>query len=144
MSIVVTDRAKKRAAAKRREKTVQRAVKHFTDRMPGRFQGRANAIDRIRRAKLPGYEAKRLVAHYERQGVNLEGATEADAPVDHSDAQEIKATLLRRDKFLDQPQAMMLARMDKMIAAGNIDRETFNAMASRVIKMKCQAARNIR
>lgn len=118
-----------------RKRTVRAALDLFNAALPGTFKGRAWAHGKITAAKAPGREARRLVEWFRRQDVT---GSEPDADhIDHSDVQELRVKILRRDGVLDQPQAMALARLDKMIAGGSLDRATFNRLASIALAMPC-------
>ena len=117
-----------------RKRSVDKAQDHFKRALPGRFKGRANALARIAKAKRPLREAKRLAAWFAAQRDNPD--QHGDDTPDHSDVQELRTQLLRRDGVVDLPQAMILGRMDGMVARNAIDRNTFNRLATAVVKMR--------
>lgn len=125
-----------RASAKRRENAEDRAIAHFKKYLPGTFKGRRDAIQRIRSAKLPLREAKRLVVHFHKKGIGDPNAHDEGA-VDFSDVQELRVKIQRKYNMVDQPQSLLLHRMDKLIAADQLTREEYNRLATMAIKMPC-------
>lgn len=115
----------------RRKRTVKAALDYFESEMPGRFKGRAAAIERIRKHKRPLQEAKRSIAWLRTRDLD-----DTADELDFSDVQLVRARIIRRDGILDRPQAMLLARMDRAIAIGAITRRAFAALASAAIGMK--------
>ena len=123
-----------RRRAKARAKTVQAAITYFKSHTPGSFKGRARALDRIRSANRPLTEAKRLISTSAPEVT----ADAADA-IDFSDVQELRAKVIRRDGILDRPQAMLLSRMDRMIANDGLSRERFTTLSAALFgpAMRC-------
>jgi hypothetical protein len=130
-----------RANILRRRRATKAAVQYFTDNLPGRFSGRADAIREIKGTSRPLTVAKRLIAAQRVRGL---ADAEAEGRLDFSGVQEIRAQLIRRDHILDRPQAMALARMDRMIAEGDMNLTTFQRMASDIIGMKPALSLDVR
>ena len=94
---------------------------------------RRSAIDRIRRAPQPTAEAKRIVAHAAREAVRraLNGNDlRPGAEVDHSDVQELRAKIIRRDGAIVEPYASLLRQLDGRIASDGVSRREFEEVAS--------------
>lgn len=121
-----------------RKRTVKAALEYFNSNLPGRFRGRAESIRKIKDAPRPLARAKQLVEVHRTQDLG------ANPEIDFSDVQELRARLIRRDHVLDQPQVMLLSRMDRMIAEGGMDERTFKVLASEVLGMKPALSKDIR
>jgi hypothetical protein len=109
------------AARSRRKRTEREAIK-LLDAVHLSPSRRQWAITRIRNARQPNVEARRIVEHAEREMAAIlagrldpNGEVE-DTPIELADVQELRARIIRRDGMLDQPQAMLLARMDRQVA----------------------------
>ncbi|MQB00235.1 MAG: hypothetical protein GEU78_08080 [Actinobacteria bacterium] len=133
------ERLMSRKSILNRKQVVKAAVQYFTDNLPGRFPGRADAIREIKGASRPLTVAKRLIATH-----RVRGLADEESELDFSDVQEIRAQLIHRDHILDQPQATALARMDRMIAEGDMNITTFQRMASDIIGMKPALSLDVR
>ena len=99
---------------------------------------RRSAIDRIRCARQPIAEAKRIVDQADRQAMRraLQGNdARLAAKVDQSDVQELRVKLIRRDGGIVEPHASLLRRLDARIAAGAMTRDEFEETAARVWAM---------
>lgn len=82
----------------RRRRTLREAIRIIDATIPAHSERRAKALARVRRARQPVTEAKRIVASYRRKG-----APDVEiAGLDLSDVQEIRARLIRRDAQLQQ------------------------------------------
>ncbi len=83
-------------------------------------------------------EAKRIVAQADRRAVRraLNG-NDARPPdkVDHSDVQEFRVKLMRRDGGIVEPHASLLRRLDARIAADGMTRGEFEEEAARAWSM---------
>ena len=108
------------AARSRRKRTERRAIK-LLDTVHLSPSRRQWAITRIRNARQPTVEAGRIVERAEREMAAIlagrldpNGEVE-DTPIELADVQELRARIIRRDGMLDQPQAMLLARLDDRI-----------------------------
>ena len=78
-----------------------------------RFGEWESAVRRIRRAPRPMTVAKRIIAHAQLAAI----AEQFDHDeVDLSDVQALRAKYIRRHGLIDQPQRLLLARMDRQIA----------------------------
>lgn len=119
--------------AKVRQRTIRKALDYFDGEMPKIFKGRSWALDRIRRAKIPGYEAKRLVTVLRNKGV-IAGVSDDGEP-DYSDVQELRVRIIRAAGIVDAPQSSLLGKMDRMVARGEMDRAAFNRTAALVVRM---------
>lgn len=118
---------------RRRKRAVRAAQDYFRGELRGSFKGRSWALQKIAAHDRPLAEAKRLVEWFHRQGV----AEAVDGEeIGHDSVQELRVKLIRRDLVLDQPQAMLLNRMDKLIALGDMTRERFEHLAATVLAMK--------
>ncbi len=97
---------------------------------------RRHAVVRVRDAKQPVAEARRIVDHLAREAAA--GIVQGDA-IDFSDVQELRVKIIRRDRILDQPQAMLLARMDRKIALEGMTKTEFGRFAAILFSaaMKC-------
>jgi hypothetical protein len=118
---------------KAREKTIRRALDYFDGKMPKMFKGRSWALDHIRRAKVPMYEAKRLVSVLHKKGV-IAGVSDDGEP-DYSDVQELRVRISRSIGIIDAPHTSLLGKMERMIARDEMDRPMFNRMAALVVRM---------
>lgn len=93
---------------------------------------RLAAVERIRAARQPLAEARRIIERVRR--LQLRGILEGDG-LDLSDVQELRVRLHRRDGGVWSPHADILARMERGIAAGDLDRPTFECMAATLLAM---------
>ena len=116
------------AVSRQRKRTEKQALELLKD--AGILAGRRRTLAaRIRAARQPVAEARRIVEAAQRDAVPIgEG-------LDFSDVQEIRAKLIRRDGGLWPPQSDMLARLDWLIASGELDRDGFEQMAGVVLAM---------
>ena len=123
------------AARSRRKRLEREAIKLLdTVRLtPSRLQW---AINRIRDARQPTVEAKRIVKRAERErAAILAGRLDAagkveDNPIQFADVQELWARIIRRDGMLDQPQAMLLARLDDRILENGMTVDEFTKITT--------------
>ncbi len=76
---------------------------------------------RIRRARQPTVEARRIIAQASRRAVEI---TRGDT-IDLADVQELRVKLIRRDGGIVEPHASLLRRLDARIAAGAMTRGEF-------------------
>ncbi len=106
----------------RRRRTEREAIALLDGAQRLSGAARDHAIDRIRRAKQPAAEAKRILDHLARDAVA--GIVQADE-IDFSDVQELRVRIVHRDLILDSPQASFLARMERDIAAKGMTKEVF-------------------
>jgi len=84
-------------------------------------------------------EAKRIVAQANRQAVRhaLHGNdARPPATVDHSDVQELRVKIIRRDGGIVEPHTSLLRRLDQRIATGAMNRGEFEEVASRMWAMR--------
>ena len=91
---------------------------------------RAAAILRIRRAKQPRGQAKRIIAKAIRKVVAVNGDG-----IDHADVQELRVKLIRRDGGVWSPQSLMLRRMECRIVGEGMTRQEFDDLAAAVWRM---------
>ncbi len=94
---------------------------------------KCQAMLRIRRAKQPKVEARRIIKHFQ-----LEAMAEVcrhDGTVDPSDAQELRIKLLRRGRIWP-PQSTWLLRLERRLAKGTITPAQFRAEAAALLAMK--------
>ena len=110
----------------RRRRTERLAIALLDDAQRLSGAARDHAIGRIRLAKQPVAEAKRIVSHPARKAVT--GIAQANA-VDFSNVQELRVRIIRRDLILDSPQAMYLARMERDIATKGMTGSEFQRRA---------------
>lgn len=89
---------------------------------------RRKALDRIRSAKQPAREAQKIVRE------SLDHASRET--LDHSDVQELRVRLLRRDITLCPEQHDWLSRLDVLIAKGRMSRDEFDAQAEALMLME--------
>lgn len=122
----------RRKAKRRQERYVKPALDYFRGEMPGTFKGRSWATHRIRDARQPMTEARRLVEWFRRQ--DIADTVDAD-DIGFDSVQEIRTRIVRRDGIVDRPQAMLLARMDRLIATGEMDRAKYDKLAGAVLAM---------
>ncbi len=116
-----------RAKSPRRRRTERDAIS-LLDRLKG-FD-RRRAVERVRSAKQPVAEAQRILARIARNEV---AGHVVDDVVGHADVQELRAKIIRRDYMLDQPQAQLLARMDRMIASDGMTKDEFAKFATALL-----------
>lgn len=128
-----------RDVERRRRKAVKAALDHFRSSMPGSFKGRKWALDKIKADKRPMAEAKRLVEWFRTQDIAFE-----DGGIDFSDVQELRAKIVRRDGLLDSCHAMLLGRMERMIADGGLEGDEFKRLAAAALAMKSPLPKSAR
>lgn len=119
------------SVSRQRRRTIAEAMNVLADAGVSAAKRRTLA-PRIERARQPVAEARRIV---ERQRRGLVRDLAISNQLDLSDVQVIRATLVRRHGRLSAVHADMLARMDRMVAAGELDRAGFERMAAAVLSM---------
>ena len=112
-------------AARSRRKRIEREAIQLLDGVRLTPSRRKWAISRIREARRPTVEARRIVAQAARRAVELEVDD-----IGHSEVQELRARIIRRDGLLDIPPAMLLARMDRIIATFGMTKDAFAQLAT--------------
>ncbi len=115
--------------SKRRKRTEATALKVLTEAGIPRGR-RRNFTDRIRAARQPVVEARRIA-----QAIQRASLPEIGDGLDFSDIQEIRVRLIRRDGGLWPPQTDMLANLDRLLASGELSHEIFENMAVTVLGM---------
>ena len=91
---------------------------------------RRHVADRIRQARSPRAEAKKLIAGYLRASI----AIRAEAP-DFSDVQELRVKLIRRDYWLDPQVSRLLTDLDRAVVRG-LTRAEFHRRAELIVKLR--------
>lgn len=121
--------------ARQRKRTIRNAVNLLDQAVsipPGRQ--RSSFLDRIRNAKQPNVEAKRIIAQVRREAAK--GCCANDNALDLSDVQELRVKLIRRDKGIWPPQSDYLHRIERMILEGTMSTTKFQEMAGLVLNKK--------
>ena len=114
-----------------RRRTTRLAVEFLDQHCRLSGQKRKRALDRIKVAKQPKAEARRIIEHAQRQALRM--AT-APAGPDLSDVQELIAKLTRRDGGLWPPQSHMIQRLSLDVLSGmNVD--DFQGRAALIFSM---------
>jgi hypothetical protein len=98
---------------------------------PGR---RKNAIQRIRHAKQPKAEVRRILWQFRQD--TIRGLVSNDNELDLSDVQEVRVRLIQRDHGIWPPHTDYLQRMELMIIRGTLTPEAFKRMAATVLDRK--------
>ena len=114
----------------RRRRTIREAVE-LLDEARLTHAKRLSALARIRHARQPKAEARRIVKARRRNVV----PESANDDLDLSHVQELWAKLVRRDGGVWQPQSMLLARIERGIAGGTMGREEFERLAGVLLSM---------
>jgi len=91
------------------------------------------AMLRVRRARQPKREARRIIDHYQSRVVG--DVCRRDGDVDQSDLEEIVAALLRRDGVICPPQSTMLNSLGRRIAEGSLTPAQFRVNAAALLAM---------
>ncbi len=100
---------------------------------------RQSAMARIRRARQPGAEVRRIISQASRRAVEIS----CGDVIDLADVQELRVKLIRRDGRIVEPHASLLHRLDARIAARNITRGEFEDVASQVWAMPQALPRSV-
>ncbi len=96
--------------------------------------GRESAISRLRRAKQPTVEAKRIIAQAKRRAVAGQARNAHDG-IGHADVQELRVRLIRRDGGIWEPQASLLREIDVRLATRGMTPKEFHERAALVWAM---------
>lgn len=83
------------------------------------------AVEKIRAAKQPLSEAKRIIKQEKLAAI----ADPDRKKIDLSDAQELRVWLMRRDKGIWNPHSDFLARLEQQIAEGGMTEGAFREAA---------------
>jgi hypothetical protein len=104
------------------KRTIKKAIEYLDREIKLSRRQRENAIEKIKNAKQQMVEAKRIVQQIRK----AKFAIEIDGDfVDHSDVQELRVKLIRRDFGLWSPQREFLKRLDKHIAINGMTGDEF-------------------
>ncbi len=142
----MTYEAKSTTRSRQRRRTERAAIQHLDDHTQGFAKQRPKAIARIRQARQPIAEAKRIVDQTDRRTVRraLQGNdARPPAKVDQSDVQVLRVKLIRRDGRMVEPHASLLHRMEVRIATGAMTRDEFEDVTSRVWTMNQALPRSV-
>jgi hypothetical protein len=134
----MTYAAKSTTRSRQRRRTERSAIQYLDDHTQNFAWQRPKAIARIRLARQPIAEAKRIVDQADRRAVRraLQGNdARPSAKVDLTDVQELRVKLIRRDGAIVEPHASLLRRLDARIATGAMTRGEFEDAVSRIWAM---------
>ena len=112
----------------RRRRTEKAAIEHLDKEVRLPRNERRSALERIRRARQPLRETKRIISNVQQRAVSGVLRTSDDL-IDFSDVQELRVKLIRRDGGVWEPQALMLRRMEVDIATKGMTGEEFRERA---------------
>ena len=95
-----------------------------------------HAVSRIRRAKQPVVEARRIIARLDRDAavgnVDIEVIDRVGGTIGYDDVQELRAQVIWRDGKLGNARRTLFSGMDRQIATRGMTRVEFHEAASRV------------
>lgn len=139
------------ARSRQRSRTERAALLHLNAHCPVRSDAAAlkHARNRIKAAKQPAREVRKVLAEMHRlreeeiaatcrsltgssANCSSVGALHEGLP-DHSDIQELRVKLLRRDRWLDPLAMGVLASLDADAARGTLTWQRLDAAAARLI-----------
>jgi hypothetical protein len=126
---------------RRRRRTIKKA-RRLLDSSSLHVDARRDAYQKVRSAKQPIKEAKRIVQHHEAN--RLDVAAEYQRPVELSDVQELRVKLIRRDYGIWSPHTDYLHRMEKDILTTGMSWEEYERRAVVVMKMEQPLSKEFR
>ena len=119
----------------RRRRTEKAAIELLDKEVRLSRKERNSALARIRRARQPIPEVRRIIIHSRRRAVSGDIRNSHDE-IDFSDVQELRVKLIRRDGGIWDPQAVMLHRMDVDIGTEGMSRDQFQEQAGLALGMR--------
>ncbi len=115
----------------RRRRTIKSALELIDRDTSLSPERRRNARQRIRRAAQPNVEARRIIEQHRKEALpNFDNET-----IDLSDAQELRAKLIRRDGGLWNPQRRMIKNTERQIVTEGVTKAEFKDAAATVLAM---------
>ena len=126
----------------RRIRTEKEAFQFLQNNVPTlRDERRRSAIQRIKLAKQPNAEAKRIVEKY----LHDKGSEiPANDLVDLSDVQELHARLIRRDGIIAEPHSSMLSKLELDIVTDGISPQDFKRRSALILSMEAALPKDMR
>jgi hypothetical protein len=119
--------------SRQRQRAEQAAIRLLDAAVRWPAQQRGAALQRIRRAKRPTVEARRIIAAHQRhEARRVVGDHDT---IGYADVQELRVRFIRRDGGIWDPQASLLRDMDKRITSGGMTVEEFEGSAAAVWTM---------
>ena len=98
--------------SRQRKRSENAAVAHLKKSIHLSVYDRRAGEARIRGAKRPMVEAKRMIANYQKRAVEIDGGPKS------ADVEDLRRRLLSRDYLIDTPQQGLLHRLRVMVAEG--------------------------
>jgi hypothetical protein len=130
-SLALSFTAPNQERSRQRLRTERKALDFLSSKLDLPPARRLKARHRIRSAKQPAREARRIISE------SLGHANDnLKAGLDHSDVHELRVKLLRKDLVLCPEQSDWLNRLDRQIAAGTITRAGFDTQAENLLLME--------
>ena len=124
----------------RRIRTEKEALKYLNDNAPNLLgDRRQSASARIRSAKQPNVEAKRIV-----EKLRLEKYSEvaANDRVDLSDVQELRVRLFRRDGGVTEPHSSLLLKLEIDILTVGVSPQEFKRHSALIMSLASYVPKN--
>ena len=116
----------------RRRRTIKSAIELLDRELRLPHARRRQCFQRIRGARQPKREARRLIEQHRKQLAR--GLVNGE--VDLSDVQEVLVKLIRRDLGICSPHTHTLRRMERIILKKGMTKQEFERMAGTVLGMK--------
>jgi len=98
--------------SQRRIRTEKEAVQYLNDNVSSlSSERRRSAMARIRFAKQPNVEAKRIIQKYH---LDKASSIAVNDQIDLSDTEELRVRLFRRDSIIEEPHISLLERRNRV------------------------------
>ena len=125
-----------------RRKRTERTARKVINNSAISARHRAAAYQRIKKAKQPVTEARRIVEQYKADQYGLELVHDRD--VDLSDVQKLRIKLIRRDKGIWSPHTDYLHCMERHILSTGMTKGEFKRRSATALKMEQPLSKKFR
>ena len=128
--------------SQRRIRTEKEAVQYLNDNVSSlSSERRRSAMARIRFAKQPNVEAKRIIQKYH---LDKASSIAANDQIDLSDTEELRVRLFRRDSIIEEPHISLLESLERDIIICGMTTHEFKRRSSHILSIPSALPKRMR